>query len=51
MGMITLAEYNRRWDMIMQAYQANILTKFEAIDAVKELTSQRIDHHVTNCRK
>jgi len=39
---ITLAEYNRRWDMIMQAFQAGYLTREQAIDAVKELTSQII---------
>jgi hypothetical protein len=39
---ITLAEYNRRWDMIMQAFQAGYLTREQAIDAVREFTSHLI---------
>lgn len=39
---ITLAEYNRRWGMIMQAHAAGILSKYDAIDAIRELTSLHI---------
>jgi hypothetical protein len=39
---ITLREYNRRFDMIMQAYQAGFLTPSEASDAMRELTTLTI---------
>ena len=37
---ITLAEYNRRWDVIMAAYGEGRLTTQQAMDAVRELTRQ-----------
>lgn len=39
---ITLAEYNRRWNMIMQAYHAGYLKPSEAMDAIRELTNHLI---------
>lgn len=34
---MTLAEYNHRFDMIIQAFNAGYLNREEAIDAIKEL--------------
>ena len=39
---ITLAEYNRRWDLIMEAFRAGKFTASEASDAIAELTSQQV---------
>jgi hypothetical protein len=39
---ITLAEYNRRWDLIMEAYRSGHLTRGEASDAVQELVRQEV---------
>jgi len=39
---ITLAEYNRRWDLIMAAFADGRFTRQEASDAIRELTSQHI---------
>lgn len=41
---ITLVEYNRRWDMIMQAFHAGFLNRWEAMDAIRELTNCIIWH-------
>lgn len=43
-GMITLAEYNRRWDLIMAAFRSGYLSRAEASAAITELTCQRIKH-------
>lgn len=54
MSKISLAEYNRRFDMIVQAFNAGLLTREQAIDAVKELTNQEIDHGekgILKCQK
>lgn len=42
MNGITLAEYNRRWDLIMEAFRTGHFSAREASDAVRELTQQRI---------
>lgn len=39
---IALAEYNRRWDLIMAAFQDGRLTAVEASAAVTALTRQPI---------
>jgi hypothetical protein len=39
---ISLAEYDRRWDVIMVAFQTGRLSPREASDAIRELTSQII---------
>ena len=41
---ITLAEYNRRWDLIMEGFRTGKLSREEASAAVAELTSQLIWH-------
>jgi hypothetical protein len=42
---ITLAEYNRRWDLIMEAFRQGIFTRDDASAAVRDLTRTGIDHH------
>lgn len=37
---ITLAEYNRRWDLIMRAFVNGYFTPEQASAAVRELTQQ-----------
>jgi len=44
--MITLQEYNRRWERIMTAFAEGRLSAVEASAAVRDLTAQRIDHRV-----
>jgi hypothetical protein len=44
--MITLQEYNRRFDLIINAFRVGYFTPSEASDAMRELTSVRIDHHI-----
>lgn len=39
---ITLFEYNRRFEMIVQAFRAGYLNRYEAIDAIKELSNYEI---------
>lgn len=39
---ITLAEYNRRWDLIMFAFLTGYFTAQEASDAIRELANQLI---------
>jgi len=39
---MTLAEYNRRWDLIMEAFRTGAFTRDEASAAVRELTAARI---------
>jgi hypothetical protein len=43
---ITLPEYNRRWELIMEAFRAGRFSQREASDAVRELTSIGIAHKV-----
>jgi hypothetical protein len=40
--MITSAEYNRRWELIMEAFRTGYFTRVEASAAIAELTSQRV---------
>jgi hypothetical protein len=40
--MITLHEYNRRWDLIMAAFAEGRFSAREASAAVAELTRQRV---------
>lgn len=42
--MITLAEYNRRWDLIMNAFCTGRFTYYDASAAIAELTALRINH-------
>ncbi len=39
---ITLAEYNRRWDLIMKAFQHKHFTAREASAAIAELTATTV---------
>jgi predicted RNA-binding protein associated with RNAse of E/G family len=42
---MSLAEYNRRWDMLMEAYRTGLLSKDEASQAVRELTAVPPQHN------
>jgi ribulose bisphosphate carboxylase small subunit len=43
--MITLTEYNRRFELILSWFNAGQLTAQEASDAMRELTACVINHH------
>jgi len=34
---LTLAEYNRRWDLVITAFQLRIITAAQALDAIRDL--------------
>jgi hypothetical protein len=40
--MITLAEYNRRFDAIVEAFRVGFLSGVEASAAMRELTGMRV---------
>ena len=42
MGGITLAEYNRRFDLIVEAFRAGTFSAADASAAMRELTAQPI---------
>ena len=44
-GSITLAEYNRRFDIIIEAFRAGTLDAREANEAMDELSKQLVYHH------
>lgn len=37
-----IAEYDRRWNLIMEAFRLGYFTAKEASEAVRELTRQRL---------
>jgi hypothetical protein len=43
--MITLQEYHRRWDVIIEAFRAGVFSPLEASQAMADLTQTRINHH------
>lgn len=43
---ITLKEYNRRFDLIIDAFRTGYLNRQQASDAMRELTNHTIDRNV-----
>ena len=45
-GVMTLAEYNRRFDLIVEAFRTGHFTAAEATVAMRELAAQRVQQGV-----